>query len=161
MSRLLVSACLMGQMVRYDGQAKTLVHAYLTRWDTDGRVVPFCPELAGGLVVPRLPAEIAPGYNGDDVLAGRAKVVDSDGADVTAAFVTGARLAVDLARDRDCSYALLTEASPSCGSSLLYSGHHDGTRRAGFGVTTAALRAAGVAVFAPDQIDALAAHCAW
>ncbi|MCK8464535.1 DUF523 domain-containing protein [Aliiroseovarius sp. S1339] len=161
MSRLLVSACLMGQMVRYDGRAKTFVHACLTRWDADGRVVPFCPELSGGLAIPRRSAEIEPGYNGDDVLAGRAKVVDCDGADVTAAFVAGARLAVDLARNRDCSYALLTEASPSCGSSLLYSGHHDCTRRAGFGVTTAALRAAGVTVFAPDQIDALAADCAW
>lgn len=161
MSRLLVSACLMGQMVRYDGRAKTLIHKSLARWSADGRVVPFCPELAGGLSVPRQPAEIEPGFDGNDVLAGRAKVVDSEGADVTEAFVIGARLAIDLARDRDCTHALLTEASPSCGSSQLYSGHHDDTRRDGFGVTTAALRSEGIDVFAPSQIESLAAHCAW
>ncbi|MDE9449468.1 DUF523 domain-containing protein [Aliiroseovarius sp. Z3] len=161
MSRLLVSACLMGQKVRYDGQAKTFLHTCLTRWDADGRVVPFCPELAGGLAVPRLPAEIEPERDGADVLAGRAKVVDSAGVDVTAAFVAGARMAVKMAQTQGCTHALLTEASPSCGSTLLYSGHHDGTRRAGFGVTTAALQAAGLAVYAPHQIDALALDCAW
>ncbi|MCK0139840.1 DUF523 domain-containing protein [Aliiroseovarius sp. F47248L] len=161
MSRLLVSACLMGQKVRYDGQAKTLLHTCLARWNSEGRVVPFCPELAGGLAVPRLPAEIEPEQDGDDVLAGQAKVVDRAGGDVTAAFLAGAAQAVKIAQSRGCSHALLTEASPSCGSSFLYSGHHNGMRRTGFGVTTAALRAAGVAVYAPHQIDALSLDCAW
>ncbi|GHF08778.1 hypothetical protein GCM10016455_32130 [Aliiroseovarius zhejiangensis] len=161
MSRLLVSACLMGQKVRYDGRAKTLLHDCLTRWDADDRIVPFCPELAGGLPVPRLPAEIEPGANGDDVLAGRARVLDSAGVDVTAPFVDGAHQAVSCALSHGCTHALLTEASPSCGSRLLYNGHHDGRQRPGFGVTTAALRAAGIAVYAPDQIDALALDCAW
>ncbi|WP_289040198.1 DUF523 domain-containing protein [uncultured Aliiroseovarius sp.] len=160
MKRLLVSACLLGQKVRYDGRAKTLLHDCLTGWQNAGRVVAFCPELAGGLPVPRLPAEIEPGYDGDDVLAGRAKVVDYEGGDVTAAFVTGARMAVDLARSRGCNYALLTEASPSCGSAVLYSGHHDGGRRDGFGVTTAALRGAGITVYNPAQIDALTSQFA-
>lgn len=160
MSNLLVSACLLGQKVRYDGQAKTLVHQHLEDLKTAGRVVPFCPELAGGLPVPRLPAEIEPGFNGDDVLAGRARVLELQGEDVTAAFIAGAMLAVKLAHDRGCNAALLTEASPSCGSALLYSGHHDGVRRDGFGVTTAALREAGVSVFAPTQIKELAAHLA-
>ena len=79
MSRILVSACLMGQKVRYDGGAKTLVHVQLAKWDDTGQLIPFCPELAGGMEVPRLPAEIEPGYNGDDVLAGRAHVIDSAG----------------------------------------------------------------------------------
>ncbi|SEW31647.1 Uncharacterized conserved protein YbbK, DUF523 family [Aliiroseovarius sediminilitoris] len=161
MSRLLVSACLMGQKVRYDGQSKTFLHACLSRWKAEGRLVPFCPELAGGLAVPRLPAEIEPDYGGDDVLAGRARVLDNAGTNVTAAFVTGAKRAVEMARSQGCTYALLTEASPSCGSTLLYSGHHDGAQRIGFGVTTAALRAAGVAVYAPNQIDALTRDCAW
>lgn len=161
MSRLLVSACLLGQKVRYDGRARTLLHSSLTRWNADGRVVPFCPELAGGLAVPRLPAEVTPGHDGNDVLAGHAKVVDSSGADVTDTFVTGAQLAVKLARSQGCTHALLTEASPSCGSTVLYSGHHDGVRRPGFGVTTAALRAAGIAVYPPEQIDRLAQDCAW
>ncbi|WP_298568636.1 DUF523 domain-containing protein [uncultured Aliiroseovarius sp.] len=156
MARLLVSACLMGQNVRYDGQSKTLLNATLSRWDRLGLLVPFCPELAGGLAVPRLPSEIQPGCNGDDVLASRARVIDAKGGDVTAAFVAGAQSAVECARAHGCSHALLTEASPSCGSSLIYSGDHDGKKRVGMGVTTAALRAAGVTVYGPDDFDALA-----
>lgn len=158
MVRILVSACLMGQNVRYDGGAKTLQHELLSQWQSESRLVIFCPELAGGMAVPRLPAEIEPDFTGDDVLAGRARVIDSQGHDVTAPFVSGAQLAVEQARREGCAYALLTEASPSCGSSALYSGRHDGVHRVGFGVTTAALRAAGVLVFAPCEIQDLA-HC--
>lgn len=157
MSRILISACLMGQNVRYDGGAKTFCHERLSQWQADGRLVVFCPELAGGMSVPRPPAEIEPGFTGEDVLAGRARVIDRQGQDVTAPFVAGARRAVEQARREGCAYALLTDASPSCGSSVLYSGRHDGARRAGFGVTTAALRAAGILVFEPSEIQDLAA----
>ncbi|WP_371169555.1 DUF523 domain-containing protein [Aliiroseovarius sp. 2305UL8-7] len=161
MTRLLISACLTGQPVRYDGRAKLFDHEHLERWRSAGRLVSFCPELAGGMMVPRRPAEIEPGFNGDDVLGGRARVHDDTGADVTRAFVIGAQLALDFALGQRCAYALLTENSPSCGSSVLHSGLHNGQTRDGFGVTTAALRAGGIQVFAPDQIEQLAAECAW
>ncbi|WP_432450344.1 DUF523 domain-containing protein [Aliiroseovarius marinus] len=153
---LLVSACLMGQAVRYDGGAKTFLNNHLSRWQAAGRLLPLCPELAGGLPVPRNPAEIAPGHDGADVVAARARIVDLQGQDVTAPFVLGARQVLAQALRAGCRHALLTEASPSCGSSVLYSGHHDGTTRAGFGVLTALLRQEGIAVYAPDQIDELA-----
>ncbi len=145
----------MGQKLRYDGRAKSSPTDDLNLWRDKGRLVVFCPEVAGGLPTPRLPAEIEPGCDGADVLAGRARVIDSEGGDVTAAFVDGAEKAVALAQSEQCTHALLTEASPSCGSALLYSGRHDGEQRGGFGVTTAALRAAGIEVFAPDDFSDL------
>lgn len=157
--RLLVSACLMGQKVRYDGRAKSTPTDDLNRWREEGRLVVFCPEVAGGLPTPRLPAEIEPGFDGADVLAGCARVIDSAGGDVTAAFIDGAQKTVAFAQAEHCTHALLTEASPSCGSERLYSGRHDGKQRDGFGVTTAALRAAGIEVFAPNALpDVIRMH---
>lgn len=157
MTAILVSACLLGQKVRYDGAAKTLADARLSRWAAMGWLHPICPELLGGLPVPRLPAEIEPGHDGALVLSGQGRILDLQGGDVTEAFLLGAKFAVDHARKHGCQYALLTEASPSCGSRVIYSGHHDGVRRAGMGVVTAALTQAGVQVFSSEQIKELAA----
>ncbi|MBF8193574.1 DUF523 domain-containing protein, partial [Nonomuraea sp. K274] len=48
MERILVSACLMGRRVRYDGGAKTSADARLAAWRAEERLVPFCPEVEGG-----------------------------------------------------------------------------------------------------------------
>lgn len=58
MQRVLVSACLLGQPERYDGGTVATEGGILARWQMEGRIVPMCPEMAGGLPVPRLPAEI-------------------------------------------------------------------------------------------------------
>jgi uncharacterized protein YbbK (DUF523 family) len=157
MDRILVSACLLGQPVRYDGRAKDMTSDILARWRAEGRLVPICPELAGGFAVPRPPAEIAPGASGADVAAGHARIHDNTGQDVTAGFLAGAEAAVRLARDSGCRFALLTEGSPSCGVDRIHSGHFDGVTRSGEGVVTAALRKAGVQVFPQTRIADLAA----
>ncbi|SMR81948.1 Uncharacterized conserved protein YbbK, DUF523 family [Aliiroseovarius halocynthiae] len=156
MTSILVSACLLGQKVRYDGAAKTLPDDRLADWDRKGWLHPICPELLGGLPVPRLPAEIEPGHDGASVLSGQGRILDLHGGDVTGAFLMGAKIAVAKAQKHRCTYALLTEASPSCGTDVIYSGHHDGVRRVGMGVVTAALIQAGVQVFSSDRIDELA-----
>lgn len=157
MNRILVSACLLGQPVRYDGRAMDLGGDLLVRWRAEGRLVPLCPELAGGFGVPRQPAEIEQGASGGDVLAGRARIFDRDGGDVTAGFLAGAAAAVRLARDSGCGFALLTEASPSCGVARIHAGRFDGITRAGQGVVAAALGRAGLQVFAQTQLADLAA----
>lgn len=155
--RILISACLLGEKVRYDGRAKALPHEMLHRWHRDGLLVAFCPEVAPGLPVPRAPAEITPGHDGADVLAGRARVMTRGGADVTQAFLQGAQAALAQARATGCAYALLTDKSPSCGVRAIYGGAFDGTVNPGVGVTTALLRAHGVKVFAPDDMHRLQA----
>lgn len=157
MDRILVSACLLGQPVRYDGRAKDMASEIMNLWRAEGRLVPICPELAGGFAVPRAPAEIAPGASGADVAAGHARINDDTGQDVTACFLAGAEAAVRLARDSGCRFALLTEGSPSCGVDRIHSGHFDGVTRSGEGVVTVALRKAGVQVFPQTRIAELAA----
>jgi uncharacterized protein YbbK (DUF523 family) len=156
--KILVSACLLGSPVRYNGSAKSLAHPALEAWRREGRIVSICPELTAGFSVPRLPAEIAQAESGEAVLAGVARVVDAAGADVTGQFVAGAQAALALARDHDCRFALLIDGSPSCGSQFIYDGSFSGQRRAGAGVTAALLREHGIEVFADSEIDALSAR---
>uniref|UniRef100_UPI001C5E654D DUF523 domain-containing protein n=1 Tax=Nonomuraea rhizosphaerae TaxID=2665663 RepID=UPI001C5E654D len=75
MERILVSACLMGRRVRYDGGAKASADAQLAAWRAEGRLVPFCPEVEGGLPIPRPAAEIERGAGGAAVVSGGARVL--------------------------------------------------------------------------------------
>jgi len=148
----------MGHAVRYDGSSKPLLHPALARWREEGRLVTLCPEMSAGLPVPRPPAEIEGGGNGADVLAGRARVLEKTGGDVTAAFIAGAENALRLAKETGCAFALLIDGSPSCGSGFIYDGTFSGTRHAGNGVVAALLRREGIAVYAHSEIEALAAR---
>ncbi|MCO6009088.1 DUF523 domain-containing protein [Actinoallomurus purpureus] len=159
MERILVSACLLGRPVRYDGTGKRSDHRVFERWRAEGRLVPVCPEVRGGLPVPRPPAEIHGGLGGD-VLDGRARVLTRDGADVTEHFLEGARQALDEARAHGVRMAILKESSPSCGVARIYDGTFSGTGVPGEGVTTALLERHGIAVFAENAIDEAAAHLA-
>jgi uncharacterized protein YbbK (DUF523 family) len=153
---VLISACLLGQAVRHDGRDKRSDHPVLQAWKAQGRVLPLCPEVAGGLPVPRLPAEIEAGAGGAAVRAGLARVLDARGGDVTAAFTRGAEAALALVRQHGVRVAVLKAGSPSCGSAWAYDGSFSGARVAQPGVTTAALQAAGVRVFSEEDWAAAA-----
>lgn len=154
MDRILVSACLLGQPVRHDGAALG-GWPLLEQWQAEGRVVPLCPEVGGGLPTPRPPAEI-PGGQGAAVLDGRVPVRTVDGRDVTREFMAGAELALGLVRRQGIRFAVLKARSPSCGNSETYDGSFSGTRIAGEGVTAAALRRHGVRVFNETELEQLA-----
>jgi uncharacterized protein YbbK (DUF523 family) len=154
-AKILISACLLGHAVRYDGKGKPLAHPAIEGWRKEGRLVTICPELMGGMSVPRPPAEIEAGMTGEDVLAGRARVIEITGGDVTAEFVEGAKRALALAKAQGCTHALLIDGSPSCGSIVIYDGAFQGRKHAGNGVTAALLKASGIAVFSDADIDRL------
>lgn len=151
MEAVLVSACLLGEAVRYNGGDKRSEHRILRRWMQEGRVVSVCPEVAGGLAVPRPPAEIANCAGGSIVLAGAARVMASNMQDVTVEFVKGAQQAAEIARANRIRVAVLKEGSPSCGSGYIYDGTFTATRVASSGVTTALLQQAGIRVFSEYQ----------
>jgi len=154
-SNILISACLLGHAVRYDGKGKPLHHPAIGRWQGEGRLVTICPEMAGGMPVPRPPAEIENGASGLDVLEGRARVLEITGADVTDEFIAGANKALAFAKQHGCAYALLIDGSPSCGSIAIYDGTFSGVKHVGHGVTAALLSRAGIKVFSHTDIDRL------
>ena len=153
MQLILVSACLLGEPVRYDGSGKKCNHEILQRWLAEGRIVSICPELAAGLPTPRPAAEISEGAGGLKVLAGKAKVIDSNGQDYSAQFVAGARQTLELIQTKNIRIAVLKENSPSCGSSLTYDGSFSSKKVGKPGVTSAYIQQAGVHVFNENQLE--------
>lgn len=140
---ILVSACLAGQPCRYDGRAKP--DPGIIAMVEEGRAIPVCAEVLGGLPTPRPAAEIY-GGDGRDVLAGRAHVRTAQGLDVSAHFIAGAREVARIAHEVGAQQAILQERSPSCGAGKVYDGTHSGTLVDGQGVLAALLREEGLDV---------------
>ena len=157
--KILISACLLGEKVRYDASDLLIENPLLKQWQQQGRLIPICPEVAGGMSTPRAPAEIMAGGGGgggQTVLTHQTLVVDNTGKDVTQYFIRGAQKALALAKENHCVAAILTERSPSCGSHLIYDGSFSSKRIAGMGVTSALLRQNGISVFNQNQLEQLA-----
>jgi uncharacterized protein YbbK (DUF523 family) len=139
LEKVLVSACLVGCLCRYDGKCS------LTKLPQDVEIVPVCPEVAGGLPTPRAPAEII-GGTGSDVLAGKARVRTQSGQDVTTQFIRGAEHALRVCQEEGISRAILKLRSPSCGASQVYNGTFSRQLISGTGVTTALLLQHGIKI---------------
>jgi uncharacterized protein YbbK (DUF523 family) len=151
MNKILVSACLIGENVRYNGRVKVDESSWLKDWELQGRLVPFCPEVAGGLPVPRPCSEIS-GYDGRTVLYEDARVMNIKGKDVTQWFLTGAQKALELARLHNIKLAVLKDGSPSCGSTYIYDGSFSGIKKPGKGITTVLLEENTIRVFSEREI---------
>ena len=148
MEKLLFSACLIGNPVRYNGKALSITETSLQQLEHYYELVPLCPEVSAGLAIPRPPAEIV-SKEGD------IKVIQNDGLDVSKAFENGAQIALERCLNQQIKYALLTDFSPSCGSSKIYDGSFSNTKINGIGITAAKLEQHGIRVFSQFQTDAL------
>lgn len=157
MIKVVVSACLLGEPVRYHGGDASSANTILDRWKREGRLVSVCPEVAGGLPVPRPPAEIL-GGDGHAVLRKEAYVGDGVGADITEAFLRGAQATLEAARAAGARLAVLKDGSPSCATTYIYDGSFRSQRGAGQGVATALLSQAGIRVFSEDEMEEAAAY---
>lgn len=131
--------------MRYDGNAKSLQSQLINNWHSQGRFVKICPEISGGLPVPRPPAEQV-----------NERVVTDQGQDVSAAFKSGAHKALELCQTHNVRFALLKARSPSCGNIEVYDGTFTKKVVPGSGVTAKLLIENGIQVFNEEQIADLA-----
>jgi uncharacterized protein YbbK (DUF523 family) len=152
MEKVLISACLLGKRVRYDGNGLSVYDSILEQWKASGRVISICPEVDAGMSIPRAPAEILKG-DGCNVWEGTALVVEDAGIEVTEYFKKGAQMALELCKKHNIKVAVLTENSPSCGSSVIYDGSFTNKKIDGVGVTAALLKNNGIAVFSQHNIE--------
>ena len=148
--RVVVSACLAGVACTHEAEAKT--RDWAVQLVAEGRAVLVCPEVAGGLPIPRPAAEIV-GGDGADVLGARAQVISETGEDVTQNYLAGARKAAEAARAAGAQLAILKARSPSCGCGAIHSGTFDGELRAGDGVTAAILKQEGLEVVSDETVE--------
>ena len=139
---ILVSACLMGLNCRYDGSG--CYQPKIEKLKMKYHLIPVCPEIYGGLAIPREPAEIV----GD-------KVVTKSGCDVTAEYEKGAQETLALARMMDCHVAVLKAKSPSCGKGKIYDGSFCGRLISGNGILASLLIHEGLTVLTEDDIETL------
>ena len=131
--KIMVSACLLGSNCKYDGGNNE--SEALHRFVTGHEVIPICPEVLGGLSIPRIPAEIVNG-----------EVVNREGKSVDREFREGARKALDLAFTHRPDLIVLQSRSPSCGVNEVYDGTFSGKRIPGMGVFAKAASEAGFRV---------------
>lgn len=140
--RILVSACLLGVGCRYDGKSKPAdgVIALSEKYD----LIPVCPEILGGLPTPRIPCEIR-----------NCRVINREGEDKTAEYISGAKEVLRLARLLNCTTAILKKKSPSCGSGEIYDGSFSDKTAKGDGVCAGLLKANGIRILNETEINKL------
>ena len=146
---ILVSACLLGHRIRYDGGSNNI--ALLMEQAKHTQFIAFCPEIMGGLPTPRPAAEITSG-SGEDVLNGQSMVLDKNGKDVTSFFICGAEKTIQLANEHNITAAILKQRSPSCGSRQIYDGTFSRRTKAGMGVTAALLHKLAIPLYSEEDI---------
>ncbi|NLF41103.1 MAG: DUF523 domain-containing protein [Bacteroidales bacterium] len=135
---ILVSACLVGENCRYNGTG--LMYEELKKMVDTGMAIKVCPELQGGLKVPRKPCELKN-------INGAQRVIDDEGNDYTKAFVQGAFCVLEICKLHNIKIAVLKSRSPSCGFGEIYNGEFNGTIIKGNGITAECLTTHGIEVY--------------
>ena len=146
---ILVSACLLGHNVKYNGNNNH--NQAVIDFLVDKEYLPICPESAGGLTIPRLPSEIN-GGTGTEVLGGTATVINQKGLSVTEAFLKGAKSLENILKQYDVTMAILKENSPSCGVTAIYDGTFSKQKIPGMGVTAALLHSHGIPIYSEKNL---------
>jgi len=146
---ILVSACLLGHKVKYNGGSNP--HELLIKHSDCGRFVAVCPECAALLPVPRPPIELLHS-GGRKILAGKGQALDREGRDVTSFMIAGAQNILKIAEAHRAKLAILKESSPSCGVHTVYDGTFSGKKIKGPGVAAALLQDNGVRIFSEKDL---------
>ena len=137
---IMVSACLLGQNCKYSGgnNYSEKVIEFVKGHD----IIPVCPEVEGGLPVPRIPCEIVNGI-----------VTGSDGISRDAEFRKGAEKCLELAKEKNVDLAILQPRSPSCGAGKIYDGTFSEKLTEGNGVFAELLMENGIRVVDVEKLD--------
>ena len=142
MEKILVSGCLAGFNTKYDG--KNNFNPKIEELKKKYDLIYICPEVDGGLSIPRDPSERI-----ED------KVISCKGIDVTKEFTLGAEKALRLAKENHIKKAILKDGSPSCGVTYIYDGTFSHKKARGQGKTSEMLKAIGVQIYSENEIDEL------
>ena len=130
---ILVSSCLLGMNCKYNG--KNNFNAKVKELENYHHFIAVCPEVLGGLGVPRMPSEILD-----------KKVINCNIIDVTKEFILGANETLSIAIRHHCQLAILKSNSPSCGFGQIYDGSFSSTLVNGNGITADLLHKNGIAI---------------
>lgn len=135
-----VSSCLLGENCKYSGGNNRcqVVLDYLK----EKEIVPVCPEVMGGLSIPRDPAEICD-----------SRVITCNGVDVSEAFTEGAERALAHLEAEGAEEVILQPRSPSCGLRQIYDGTFTGHLIDGRGEFASLLLQKGFQAMEPEDLS--------
>lgn len=137
--KIIVSACLLGDKCTY--KASDNYNEKVIEYLKDYDVIKVCPEVLGGLSVPRTPCEICEN-----------KVIDQNGENKTLEYELGAKKVLELANKYHIRKAILKSKSPSCGTGEIYDGTFTHRIVKGDGICAKALKEANIEVINSDKI---------
>ena len=138
--KIAVSACLLGQNCKYNGGNNR--NQAVLNFLEGHTVIPVCPEVTGGLSVPRVPVELQNG-----------RAVNKNGEDVTPFFRRGVEKTMAHIIEEKIDLAILQPRSPSCGCREIYDGNFSKTLIHGKGMFAQALANAGIPIKSADEIE--------
>ena len=136
---IIVSACLVGINCLYDGTCSKIDK--IVKMVIAGKAIPLCPELLGGLGIPRLGGEITINNNNTK------SVINKAGKDLTPFFEKGAQKTLEFAKILEADTAILKARSPSCGYGKIYDGTFSGKLKEGNGLTSDLLSKNNIAIY--------------
>ena len=145
--KLLISSCLLGELVKYNGHHNLLKSSILEKLKNRYTLYPICPEIEGGLSTPRVPCEI--------ISNNPLQVVNKENKDKTKEFLLGANKVLKLCKEKKINIALLKANSPSCGNKTIYDGTFSGKKIVGQGVTALLLNENSIEVFSEEELEKL------
>lgn len=137
--KIVVSACLLGENCKYSGGNN--YSEKVMKFLEGHQVIPVCPEVLGGLPVPRVPAEIVNGI-----------VTNAEGTEVDREYRTGAERALKIALEQGAQLAVLQSRSPSCGAKEIYDGSFSKRKIPGKGIFAALLEENGIPILDLEEI---------
>lgn len=145
MQKILISACLLGKNVAYNGGNNDIrEYPFIQKLLKADALVSVCPEVDGGLPIPRVPVELING-----------KAINQKGEDKTSFFQKGAQKALQVCKEEGIKYAILKFRSPSCGSGVIYDGSFSHTFIEGDGMAAKLLKDNGIEVFSEKDLEKL------
>lgn len=134
----------MGENVKYNGGHNAISHPWLKRLAEEGALLSLCPEVLGGMSIPRIPSEI---------LQDTTTIINQNGEDVSHFFTLGAQKTLQYVHEEGIVMAILKARSPSCGKGFIYDGTFSRSMVVGFGITCKLLQDNGVRVFSEEELE--------
>lgn len=107
--------------------------------------IKVCPELLGGLLIPREPCEIV-GGTASDVIRGNAKILGLSGKNYTKQYMRGVKEVIHITKKNNVKMAVLKQKSPSCGYGKVYNGEFSGKIIEGNGILAEELLKMGIEI---------------
>ena len=147
-NKILVSACLCGEKCRYNGSS---VSNNVVDTLEQKNIIKICPELLGGLLIPREPCEIV-GGTASDVIRGNAKILGLSGKNYTKQYMRGVKEVINITKKNNVKMAVLKQKSPSCGYGKVYNGEFSGKIIEGNGILAEELLKMGIDSFVQTRL---------